>query len=94
MFFCEDNFTKEYSYRKNDATDTAVTVRAILQLKVYLHVPCKLFLIMYFLGTCFTPKKDRALKHAMFTNEVIFQWAFVFIRYKTDFTMINVVQDK
>ena len=28
MFFCEDNFTKEYSYRKNDATDTAVTVRA------------------------------------------------------------------
>ena len=73
---------------------TAVTAMAALQLKVRFHVPGVLFLVIDFLGACFTPKKDRALKHAMFTDEVVFQWPFVSIRCIADFTVIYFIQDK
>ena len=36
---------------------TAVTAMAALQLKVRFHVPGVLFLVIDFLGACFTPKK-------------------------------------
>ena len=61
---------------------------------VNFHVPCELLLIVNFMFTKFTPKKDRALRHAMFTGEMGFQRAFVFIRNFTDFTVIQIIQYK